>query len=100
VRFSDLDFQPHRAFPQAGEQALVDFPNGWGASVIYGDFSIYMGRGSGVYEIAAFKPNGERAGDGDGELGEGPFQGDEAEIERVLALIEAQPPELTTNPCP
>ena len=94
MKFAELKFGPHSAVPSAGRQALVDFPNGWGASVIEGDFSIYMGKGSGVYEIIAFKPDGQFPDEDDGELGEGPFQGDEAEIERVLALIEAQPPAL------
>jgi hypothetical protein len=90
MKFDDLDFRPHPNAPSRGTQALVKFPNGWSASVIDGDFSIYMGKGSGVYEIMAIRPDGELADDGEGELGQGPFQGDEAEIERILALIEAQ----------
>ena len=51
MTFEDLNFQPHPG--DDGVQALVFFPNGYGASVIRTGFS-YGGR-EGKYELAVLR---------------------------------------------
>lgn len=51
MTFDDLVFGPHPRM--SGVQAIVFFPNGYGASVIKGDYS-YGGRNN-LYELAVIK---------------------------------------------
>lgn len=48
MTFNDLEFGPHP--DMSGVQAIVFFPNGYGVSVIKGDYS-YGGRNN-LYELA------------------------------------------------
>lgn len=52
MTFDDLEFKAHRSMPNA-VQAKVKFDNGYGASVIQGEYS-YGGR-EGLYELAVTK---------------------------------------------
>lgn len=52
MTFDDLEFKTHKHMPNA-VQAKVKFENGYGASVIRGDYS-YGGR-EGLYELAVTK---------------------------------------------
>lgn len=52
MTFDDLEFYPHESFIP-GVRAVVEFDNGYGASVICGKGS--YGYESGLYELAVFK---------------------------------------------
>lgn len=54
MKFADLEFKPHPNH-RSGVQALVEFPNGYGASIIQTEFS--YGGDAGLYELAVFKSN-------------------------------------------
>lgn len=91
MKFSDLKFRSHPILPDMSQQAVVYFPNGWFASVVNGGLTSFMTEKTGEYEIGIRAPDGEMYdNDDDEELGHGPYQGDEAEIERILSLIEAR----------
>ena len=51
--FADLQFVSHPSLAMGGVVARVNFPNGYGASVIMGDFS--YGGNRGLYELAVLK---------------------------------------------
>jgi hypothetical protein len=53
--FEELNFQPHPA--GMGQQCIVQFPNGYGASIVQGPHT-YGGK-DGLYEIAVFGKEGE-----------------------------------------
>jgi len=53
--FKELNFQTHPM--GAGEQCIVQFSNGYGASIVKGEHT-YGGK-DGLYEIAVFGKNGE-----------------------------------------
>lgn len=60
MKFADLEFKPHpiaieTGDPTYGVQALVEFPNGYGASIIRTKHS--YGGGGGLYELAVFRGN-------------------------------------------
>jgi hypothetical protein len=55
VVFRELNFQPHPA--GMGQQCIVQFSNGYGASIVQGPHT-YGGK-DGLYEIAVFGKNGE-----------------------------------------
>ena len=53
--FKELNFEPH---PMGiGNQCIVQFPNGYGASIVQGQYT--YGGPEGLYEIAVFGKNGE-----------------------------------------
>jgi hypothetical protein len=53
--FNELNFLSH---PMGmGEQCIVQFPNGYGASIVKGEHT-YGGK-NGLYELAVFGKNGE-----------------------------------------
>jgi hypothetical protein len=88
--FDDLEFQ-HNATGM-NSQAIVFFPNGYGASVIIGPYT--YGGDEGLYEIAVLR--GER---GESSLCyDTPVTDDvlgyltEADVTETLAKIEALPP--------
>jgi hypothetical protein len=85
VLFSDLNWQPHPDRPEFGRYAEVAFPNGWTATFLDGDFSIYMK--DGIYEIQPWKPDGNMPEDGD--LGGGPFHGDDGAMQIIMNVIES-----------
>lgn len=51
IQIKDLDFKQHPVDP-TGTQARVDFANGYGVSVVTGDFA--YGDGAAPYEVAVF----------------------------------------------
>lgn len=54
VTFNLLNFQPH---PMGyGEQCIVQFPNGYGASIVKGPYT--YGGDKGLYELAVFGKDG------------------------------------------
>ena len=58
MKFTDLDFNPHRNYPDTGIAARHFFPNGYGVSVV--QFTTPFGAGSygaeeGLYELAVIK---------------------------------------------
>ena len=53
--FQELNFQAHPA--GIGKQCIVQFPNGYGASIVKGEHT-YGGK-NGLYEIAIFGKDGE-----------------------------------------
>ena len=53
ITFADLNFKPHKNM--SGRHALAFFPNGYGASVICGQWS--HGGDEGLYELAVIKGN-------------------------------------------
>ena len=55
VVFEELNFQPH---PMGmGQQCIVQFSNGFGASIVQGPHT--YGGSNGLYELAVFGKNGE-----------------------------------------
>ena len=53
--FKELNFEPH---PMGiGNQCIVQFPYGYGASIVQGHYT--FGGPEGLYEIAVFGKNGE-----------------------------------------
>lgn len=54
-RFSELNFQPHPI--GIGEQCIVQFSNGYGASIVKGPHT--YGGPQGLYEIAVFGKDGQ-----------------------------------------
>lgn len=89
-RIADLTFKPHRtmaAYLPSAEQVIVDFPNGYRASVLRGE-GFYTANGT--YEIAVMR--GKRI------VYDTPVTSDvlgylsEAEADAVLAEIAALPP--------
>ena len=54
VVFEELNFQPHPA--GMGQQSIVEFSNGYGASVVQGPHT-YGGK-NGLYELAVFGKDG------------------------------------------
>lgn len=55
VTFNLLNFQPHPA--GMGKQCIVQFPNGYGASIVQGPHT--YGGSQGLYEIAVFGKDGQ-----------------------------------------
>ena len=55
IVFKELNFQPHRM--GMGQQCIVQFPNGYGASIVKGEYT--YGGPKGLYELAVFGKNGE-----------------------------------------
>jgi hypothetical protein len=54
VTFNLLNFQPH---PMGmGKQCIVQFPNGYGASIVQGPYT--YGGDKGLYELAVFGKDG------------------------------------------
>lgn len=84
MKFNDLAFKPGR---HGGVQAVVVFPNGYGASIVCSPFS--YGGPQGLYEIAVL--------DGQGITYDTPVTSDvlgylsEEDVEKTLADIEALP---------
>ena len=81
-KFDLLTFEDTK-IPQ-GVEAKVEFPNGWGASIIKNDWS-YSGR-SGLFEIAVLDKEGKLSSEtdiADDVIG---WQ-DEKDIDRVLTAI-------------
>lgn len=58
MKFSDLDFQPHRNYPDNGIQAKHFFENGYGVSVV--KFPGSYGYEQGLYEVAILKGVAEK----------------------------------------
>lgn len=57
-QFSDLEFKPRKDGDfDSGVQAQIEFPNGYGASVIRGRFS--YGGDQGLYELAVLNAHGD-----------------------------------------
>lgn len=54
VVFEELDFQPHPA--GMGQQCIVQFSNGYGASIVQGPHT--YGGSKGLYELAVFGKDG------------------------------------------
>jgi hypothetical protein len=55
IVFGELNFQPH---PMGmGKQCIVQFPNGYGASIVKGEHT-YGGK-NGLYELAVFGQDGQ-----------------------------------------
>ena len=52
--FKELNFQPHPA--GMGQQCIVQFPNGYGASIVQGPHT--YGGSKGLYELAVFGKDG------------------------------------------
>ncbi len=50
MKFEDLKFNQMEGYSKGSIQAKVEFPNGYGASVIRNEFS--YGGGEGLYELA------------------------------------------------
>ena len=83
IVFKELNFQPH---PMGmGEQCIVQFPNGYGASIVQGPNT--YGRKDGLYELAVLGKDGEITYDT-------PITNDvlgylsEAEVEKTLLEIK------------
>jgi len=57
MKFSDLDFQPHRNYPDRGIAARHFFDNGYGVSVVRftTPFGGSYGAEEGLYEVAIIK---------------------------------------------
>jgi hypothetical protein len=54
INFNDLQFKPH---PMGfGKQAVIQFSNGYGASVVQGPYT--YGADAGLYELAVFGKDG------------------------------------------
>jgi hypothetical protein len=85
--FVDLEFKPHPNWKD-GIQARVNFPNGYGASVVRGAYS--YGGPAGLYELAVITADGELVYDT-------PITDDvlgwlsEDSVTKALAEIEALP---------
>ena len=88
MTFEDLKFRAHPSGPMFGERARVNFPNGYGASVIRGPYS--YGGSEGKYELAVMK--------GDKLCYDTPITSDVcgylniSEVTELLQKIEALPP--------
>lgn len=55
IVFKELNFQPH---PMGiGDQCIVQYPNGYGASIVKGEYT-YGGK-DGLYELAVFGKDGQ-----------------------------------------
>ena len=80
--------EPHPVAMMGGMQRKYQFPNGYGASVIQGEFS--YGGDEGLFELAVFGPDGHLTYDT-------PITDDvlgyltEEDVVKTLALIEALP---------
>jgi len=85
IKFTELAFQPHSI--GEGKQALIFFPNGYGASVIQGP--MFYSNGKDDYEVAPLKGTKESWGlfyiDGVAEDVVGYLT--ENEVERLLSKI-------------
>jgi hypothetical protein len=55
TKFKELNFQQHPT--GMGKQCIVQFSNGYGASIVQGPYT--YGGSNGLYEIAVFGKNGE-----------------------------------------
>lgn len=55
TKFNELNFNPHSA-GMGGVQAVVQFPNGYGASIVKTPFT--YGGDRGLYELAVFGKDG------------------------------------------
>lgn len=55
VNFQELNFNPHPA--GIGKQCIVQFLNGYGASIVQGPYT--YGGSDGLYELAVFGKDGE-----------------------------------------
>mgnify|MGYP006935503526 CR=1 FL=1 len=53
MKFSELNFQPHRNYPEDGVQAKHIFPNGYGVSIV--KFPGSYGYDEDLYEVAVIK---------------------------------------------
>ena len=53
MKFSDLQFNPHKNYPDTGVQAKHFFDNGYGVSVV--SFPGSYGFRDGLYEVAVIK---------------------------------------------
>lgn len=86
MKFSELQFVPHHMIP-GGRHASVDFPNGYGASVVSG--SLFDTDDEHPYKLAVIKDNALTydtpiTSDVIGHL-------NEAQVEALLAEIAALP---------
>lgn len=87
MKVADLNFKHDGRM--AIWRAKVHFPNGYAASVIYGDIVMPDWR-PGMYELAVFGPDGNL--DYSTPVTSNVERGDAAEIEFLMAQIEALPP--------
>lgn len=55
TKFEELNFQPHRM--GFGKQCVVQYPNGYGASIVQGQYT--YGGDKGLYELAVLGTDGQ-----------------------------------------
>ena len=91
MKFTELDFKPHKNYPDTGVQAKHFFDNGYGVSVV--SFPGSYGFREGLYEVAVIKgkvDDWEICCDThitDDVIG----HNDEKEVETIMEKVEALP---------